>query len=78
VYASKYKGEQMVEKISGGKTYEIKQKPVSSIHKKIEIANDLSKDILIDTEEDIDGSKPSIAIRIKKTIRRNKRIGKNR
>jgi hypothetical protein len=68
----------MVEKISSGKTYEIKQKLVSSIHKKIEIANDLSKDIVIDTEEDIDGSKPSIVIRIKKTIRRTKRIGKNR
>ena len=74
----KYKGEQMVEKISSGKTCEIKQKLTSSIHKKIEIANDLSKHIVIDTEEDIDGSKPSIVIRIKKTIRRNKRIGKNR
>jgi len=68
----------MVEKISSGKTYEIKQKLTSSIHKKIEIANDLSKDIVIDTEEDIDGSKPGIVIRIKKTIRRNKGIGKNR
>jgi hypothetical protein len=78
VYASKYKGEQMVKKFSSGKTYEIKQKPVSSIHKRIEIVNDLSKDIAIDTEENIDGSKPSIVIKIKKTIRRNKRIGKNR
>ncbi|MDH5794096.1 MAG: hypothetical protein OEZ18_06015 [Candidatus Bathyarchaeota archaeon] len=68
----------MVERIKSGRDSEIKQKLVSSIHKKIVVANDLPKDIVIDTEEDIDGSKPSIVIRIKKTIRRNKRIGKNR
>ena len=68
----------MVERIKSGRDSEIKQKLVSSIHKKIVVANDLPKDIVIDSEEDIDGSKPSIVIRIKKTIRRNKRIGKNR
>jgi hypothetical protein len=62
----------MVEKISSGKTCEIKQKLMSSIHKKIEVANDLSKDIVIDTEECVDGSRPSILIRIKRIVGRKK------
>ncbi|PIU59243.1 hypothetical protein COS86_05320 [Candidatus Bathyarchaeota archaeon CG07_land_8_20_14_0_80_47_9] len=62
----------MVERIKSGRDSEIKQKLVSSIHKKIVVANDLPKDIVIDTEECVDGSRPSILIRIKRIIGRKK------
>ena len=62
----------MVERIKSGRDSEIKQKLVSSIHKKIVVANDLPKDIVIDTEECVDGSRPSILIRIKRIVGRKK------
>lgn len=58
----------MVERIKSGRNSEIKQKLVSSIHKKIVVANDLPKDIVIETEECVDGSKPSMLIRIKRIV----------
>jgi hypothetical protein len=62
----------MVERIKSGRDSEIKQRLVSSIHKKIVVANDLPKDIVIDTEECVDGSRPSLLIRIKRIVGRKK------
>jgi len=59
-----------MEKISSGKIYEIKQKLVSSITKRLSIKNDLPVDIGFEVEEVLDGSKPKLTISIKRVFRR--------
>lgn len=64
-------GSERMTKISSGRKYEVQQKLVSAVYKRIEIANELPEDIVVDTEEGVDGSKPSLVIRIKKTTESN-------
>ena len=62
----------MTAEITSGEKYEVRQKLVSAIHKRIEVTNEFQENIVIEVKEGIDGSKPSLVIRITKAAASSK------
>ena len=69
---SKFSEGEKMQRLKAGKTFHIKQKLISVLNKKIAITNATKNDFILELEENIDGVKPSLTIKIKRIIKKRK------
>lgn len=62
-----------MQKLKAGKTFHIRQKLISAVNKKIVMANATKHDFIFEFEENVDGVKPSLTIKIRRIIKKGRK-----
>jgi len=62
-----------MQKLKAGKTFHIRQKLISAVNKKIVMTNTTKHDVMFELEENVDGVKPSLAIKIRRIIKKGRK-----
>lgn|GEM_PF-3344661 len=62
-----------MQKLEAGKTFHIRQKLIGAFTPMIVMSNATKHDVMFELEENVDGVKPSLAIKIRRIIKKGRK-----